>query len=367
MALRVKRSLGYGKFRSIVSLTILVLQVAVVGLADADGNDHKWASTPKSAYEPIVGNVESSVEALSASRKQNWGLSNQIRGGRLGENQFDNQTDVTNTTVVLEKPNNPTNDYSSSEYSFSIFQEGDGSKEDPDGIPDRYLRMQKSDRQKAKKAFEATVKWRRDKDINTILARPHEKFDVCKKVFPHFFCGRDDTDHVILLQRPGLIDLPLGIANGLTGEDLLYHYIYEMEYLWHILEPAANATMTSVIDLTGLNFSVLRKPELLHVVQLFCSTMDAHFPLRAHKTLLINAPKWFGAIFKLISPLLRESTKQNIKILSKGRKQDETLSTLGPEILMPYNGKLEGMPPSEMERDLRNFVSTQSEERKLLL
>ena len=113
MALRVKRSLGYGKFRSIVSLTILVLQVAVVGLADAGGNNHKWASTPKSAYEPIVGNVESSVEALSASRKQNWGLSNQIRGGRLGENQFDNQTDVTNTTVVLEKPNNPTNDYSS--------------------------------------------------------------------------------------------------------------------------------------------------------------------------------------------------------------------------------------------------------------
>ena len=250
-------------------------------------------------------------------------------------------------------------DYSSSEFAFTLFQEGDGSEADPDSIPERYLRMHKGDRGKAKKALEATLKWRESfgMGMDTILARPHEKFDVCKAVFPHYFCGRDDTGHVVLLQRPGLIDLPLATANGLTGEDLLYHYVFEMEYLWKILEPSTNATMTSVIDLQGLNLSVLAKPDLLHVVQLFCSTMDAHFPLRSHRTLLINSPKWFGAIYKIISPLLRESTKQKITILSRGRKQDETLKNLLPELPMPKDSKLDAMPPAQMEIDLRNFVS----------
>jgi hypothetical protein len=177
-------------------------------------------------------------------------------------------------------------------------------------------------------------------------------------VFPHYFCGHDDTNHPILLQRPGLINLPLARANGLTGEDLLFHYVFEMEYLWQVVEKDnPDATMTSIIDLTGLNISLLRKAELLKVVQMFCTTMDAHFPQRSHRTLLINAPKWFGAIYKLISPLLRESTKQKIKILSKGKKQDEALNGLLSECPITNGQSIEEMPPSDMEVDLRSFVS----------
>lgn len=171
------------------------------------------------------------------------------------------------------------------------------------------------------------------------------------------FCGRDDTEHVILLQRPGLIDLDLAHVNGLSGDDLLYHYIYEMEYLWQILEPSPNGTMTSIIDLTGLNLSVLRKRELLSFVQKFCSTMDANFPTRSHKTLLINSPKWFGAMYKLISPLLRESTKKKISILSNGKTQDEELKQLLSECPVDDDEKSDNVPPAQMENDLRDFVS----------
>jgi hypothetical protein len=131
-----------------------------------------------------------------------------------------------------------------------------------------------------------------------------------------------------------------------------------MEYLWQITEQNdPDATMTSVIDLTGLNISVLRRAELLKVAQMFCTTMDAHFPQRSHRTLLINAPKWFGAIYKLISPLLRESTKQKIQIFSKGKKQDDALQNLLSECPISSGKKIEEMPPSDMEVELRNFVS----------
>jgi hypothetical protein len=372
--------MGFGKFQSLVSIIVLVLQVAVVGTVGANSRTFQVPDILQWACETSLFEEESFDLAISSTtnhlqRRTAWGLCNRIRGGRLGrssssvaeeveaqpENETQTDAEIATATVVIEKtPEAEIIDYSSSKYAFPLFQENDGSQTDPDGIPARYLKMQKDDREKAKKALEGTIKWREENDINTILARPHPKLDVCKKVFPHYFCGRDDTNHVILLQRPGLIDLPLAHANGLVGEDLLYHYIYEMEYLWQILEgPTPDATMTSIIDLTGLNLSVLTKAELIHVVKLFCSTMDAHFPTRSHKTLLINSPRWFGTIYKIISPLLRESTKKKITILSKGKKQDEALKELLSECPIPEDGgKLEEIPPSEMEHDLRDFVST---------
>jgi hypothetical protein len=277
-----------------------------------------------------------------------------LRGGETDQNATDSGQSSA-TTLVVDKIE-PI-DYTKSPYSFSLFQEGDGSKEDPDGIPTRFMTMQGGRREQAKKALDVTLTWRKEHDIDTILARPHDKFDLCKKVFPHYFCGRDETNHVILLQRPGLIDLKIAHANDLSGDDLLYHYIYEMEYLWQVLEPAPNGTMTSIIDLTGLNLSVLRKRELMSVVQKFCSTMDAHFPTRSHKMLLINAPKWFGALYKIISPILRESTKKKISILSKGDAQDEALKQLLSECPITDEEKVNEIPPSQMEQELRDFVS----------
>lgn len=360
----------FGRFQFLVTIAVLVLQVAVVGLVDADGRPydspsiHTACGSLGNADDELNGKLRSVTENLESAHGAASATANcnRIRGGRLGSTEEapavvgENATAEDEASATSKTPPKAI-DFSQSPYSFSVFQANDGSEADPDGIPNRFLRMNNHKRDAAKKSLQSTLKWREENHIDTILARPHPTFDVCKKVFPHYFCGRDETGHVILLQRPGLIDTDIAKTNGLSGEDLLWHYIYEMEYLWQILDPAANATMTSVIDLTGLNLSVLRKPELLNIVQLFCSTMDAHFPLRAHKTLLVNAPKWFGAMFKLISPFLRESTKQKMTIYSRGKKQDEALQELLSECPLPKNGQRE-MDPSEMETGLRNFVST---------
>eukprot|EP00523_Entomoneis_sp_CCMP467_P004358 CAMPEP_0168745690 /NCGR_PEP_ID=MMETSP0724-20121128/14752_1 /TAXON_ID=265536 /ORGANISM="Amphiprora sp., Strain CCMP467" /LENGTH=473 /DNA_ID=CAMNT_0008793419 /DNA_START=203 /DNA_END=1624 /DNA_ORIENTATION=- len=209
---------------------------------------------------------------------------------------------------------------------FSLFQKGDGSERDPDGIPTRFLEMQKGNREAALKAVESTVEWRKEHDIDTILTRPHTTFDLAKTIFPHYFLGRDKNGDVLFLQRPALTDLQLAKKNGIKLEDLLMHYVYVNEYLWQILEgDKPLGTMTSIIDLTGLQLSVLRKRDLILFAKLTVSTMDNHFPQRAHKTLVINAPKWFNTLYKLVSPLMRESTKAKIEIHSRGKKQDEVL------------------------------------------
>ena len=86
--------------------------------------------------------------------------------------------------------------------------------------------------------------------------------------------------------------------------------------------------MTSIIDLQGLNFKYLRQGEIVNFMKEFVKTMDHHYPQRANKTLIINAPKWFNLLYKIVSPLLRESTKAKIEIHTRGKRQDKELKAL---------------------------------------
>lgn len=104
------------------------------------------------------------------------------------------------------------------------------------------------------------------------------------------------------------------------------HYVYVNEYLWQIVEgDSPLATMTSIIDLQGLKISVMRQSDVTSFIKIFVTTMDKHYPQRAHKTLVINVPRWFNVLYKLVSPLLRESTKSRIEIYGSGKRQDKAL------------------------------------------
>jgi CRAL/TRIO domain len=243
-------------------------------------------------------------------------------------------------------------------YTFPLCQKGDGHEDDPDSIPGRYLRMQKGNRVKAKAALEATMKWRAEHQIDTILSRPHTKFDLCKAILPHCFLGRDPTDHVIFCQRPGFANMNLLHDNIVSTDELLMHYVCVLEFCWNVLEPRPDQTMTSILDMKGVSFGKTR--DMLPFIKQFVGMMSSHYPQRAYRTIIINAPTWFGTLFRMISPLLRESTRQKIQILSAGKKQqrvlEECLGTSLPDELI-MGEPLSNAHALPMEKQLRDFVS----------
>lgn len=209
---------------------------------------------------------------------------------------------------------------------FTATKPHDGSLEDPDGIPTRFLLMKKSDRAEAKAAFERTLAWRKELEVDTILSRPHPKYDVCKALVPHYFSGKDPNNNIIFVQRPAQLDFELMEKNNATIDDLLMHYIYIIEYCWNILEPGPpERVMTNVLDMRGISFKLIRNQEYIGFGKRFIQMMSENYPGRSYKTLVINAPSWFHALYKIFKPLLRESTRQKIVILKAGSKQDTAL------------------------------------------
>ncbi|KAL9181343.1 hypothetical protein ACHAXT_010148 [Thalassiosira profunda] len=229
---------------------------------------------------------------------------------------------------------------------FPATKPHDGSEEDPDGIPTRFLAMKKGDRAEAKEAWEGHLAWREEFDVGTTLQRPHPQYDVCKALVPHYFAGRDPHNNIVFVQRPALLDFELMRKNNATIDDLLLHYIYVIEYCWHILEPGPpEGIMTNILDMRGLSFRQMKNQEYIGFGKRFVNMMSSNYPGRSYKTLVVNAPKWFHALYKVFKPLLRESTRQKIVILKAGKQQDTALKFyLGdslPEDLLSSGGKKE--------------------------
>ena len=236
-------------------------------------------------------------------------------------------TTTTASNDLQSNSNRNTKIVPSSSSPFSLYQAGDGSAEDIDGIPTRYLEMHHGDRDLAQHSLQRTLQWRHEESIDDLLIQPHRQFDLCKAVYPQYFLGRDpDHGHVLFLQRPALIDMQLSHRNGLTQDALLRHHVYLNEYLWQIVERHSPlATVTNLLDLTGLQWTILARREILVMVQRFVGLMDQHYPQRGYKTLVLNAPPWVQALYQVCSPMMREGTKAKIEIHVVGPRQDAAL------------------------------------------
>ena len=234
-------------------------------------------------------------------------------------------------------------------------------------IPFRYLEAYNRKADVARQATLTTLAWRQTEAIDTILSRPNPNYDISKRILPHYFIGTSaTTGHVVFVQRPGLSNLDLATHNDVTLTDMLHEYAYVFEYCWNILhanrDDDPQAIMISIIDLQGLDLSILRKRNLQQFVKEFVGMIDAHYPTRALKTYMINAPKWFSGLYKVVSPIMRESTKEKIVLFSAGTDQDKALREgLGPDMAALVQEALRVPTKEEQKRKAKNDVSLTSD------
>ena len=248
----------------------------------------------------------------------------------IAEVDNENKVDEGNSDVIITSDETAEEDTEESQpqpknWTFAATSPNDGSADDPDGIPARWLDMKKGDRQGAKEAFETHLAWREEVGVDTMLERSHPKFDVCKQMAPHYFAGRDPHNNVIFVQRPAHVDFELMRMNNATIDDLLLHYVYVIQYCWNIMESAPGAIMTNVVDMRGSSFRQMSNSEYIEFGKRFVTMMSANYPGRSYKTLIINAPTWINVLYKIFKPMLRESTRQKIIILKTGEEQDTAL------------------------------------------
>ncbi|CAK4086592.1 unnamed protein product [Aphanomyces euteiches] len=220
----------------------------------------------------------------------------------------------------------------------------------------RFIAAEKGNLEKGRQRYEATLKWRRENRIDTLLYEPQPHFHIIKQNYPQYFHGKSKNGHRVYYERLGYVDFKTLKKSGLSMDQLLHHYMYITEFLWKILEPSDSGRSITVLDVANFGFFDLTG-DVTSFIRQAMAFAGEHYPERSAQIIVINVPGWFNATYRAMSPLIDPVTKAKIRICTSSTATQELLAAIDIDQLPSnYGGTSCALGESEEERILAQHV-----------
>eukprot|EP00622_Pseudochattonella_farcimen_P000172 FR734616.1.p1 GENE.FR734616.1~~FR734616.1.p1 ORF type:complete len:335 (+),score=31.49 FR734616.1:59-1006(+) len=182
----------------------------------------------------------------------------------------------------------------------------------------------------ALRRWKITYQWRQDNGIDTMLDKPMPNFDVIKRFYPHFWCGRARKGSICYYEKVGRVDLKAMKSAGVTVPQIINYYTYMTEYMWNVISPEPEGPASkclTIFDVGGVSiFEVVG--EVLEFIKGTSGIAGDHYPERCANILIINAPKIFSSIWSMISPMINPVTRDKVRISCAGEATTNEMMTL---------------------------------------
>jgi hypothetical protein len=228
----------------------------------------------------------------------------------------------------------------------------------PKELPLRFLRAGKNDPIEGRRRYEATLQWRRDNNIDTILLESHPNFTLIKKHYPHYYHLRGRNGEPVFFERPPKTNLQALKSGGIDLQSLVRHYTMVTEFQWQFIERDDLARSITVLDLDGMRMRDF-VGECVEYVKMCSSFTGQHYPERAGHVIVINVPRWFSMIWNVVKPMVDDVTLQKISIVRGKHEVLEALKAKIPIENIPpeYGGKSMPLGQSPEERDMNDLMA----------
>jgi len=184
----------------------------------------------------------------------------------------------------------------------------------PKELPLRFLRAGNNDPEEGWRRYQETLQWRRDENIDNILREPNPLFDLIQRHYPHNFHLTGFHGEPVFYEQPAQTNLKALRQGGVDLHGLLRYYTQITEFQWQYLNRDDHGTSIFVVDMEGIRLSDF-VGETKKFVLTAAKVSAQHYPERGGKVFLINVPIWFKAIWRVIRPIVAESTLKKIFIL----------------------------------------------------
>ena len=180
-------------------------------------------------------------------------------------------------------------------------------------VPSRFVEGTKNDPPgTAEKRWAITAAWRKRDNIDTIILQPHPYYNEIKRCYPHFYCRTDLTNkQIAYYERPGFLQLKRLEEIGVPT--MVWHYTFQIEFCWTYMSTMGEQTRT----LSGVDVQNVGLYDVKGVVKEFLAAISKvsqeHYPERAGKICVLNAPGWFSMLWNVI----KVRVLRNIDICSR--------------------------------------------------
>ena len=238
-------------------------------------------------------------------------------------------------------------------------------------LPKKYLVAENGNLAAATERYKATLAWRKKFSVDTILSEPQVHYSTIRQFYTQYVHKTDRLGHPIYIEQLGTLDLKALTSHGVSMDALFRHYIFNMEYIMKncIADrlcpcPACvsgeSCKMVVILDVKGIGWRDLAGDTVAYVRKC-TSCLQEHYPQQSYKIFIINVPTWFGMTWKIIKPMLNESTRAKTNILSEYEVPGALKELIKMENIPPvYGGSCEeGDCASNCEfiRSQQKFVS----------
>jgi len=332
-------------------LLVCRISVAAVNKPDAKSTSQKWFSVPIMAaalvFQPLALMAASALASNSSSSPLIASISPFLPPALSIEQGFSTCLLLnavpfilhTLTSILAKKSISKTFDLILQTYEESEASIHSDDLEKP--VPSRFVAGCKNDPPgTAEKRWATTVAWRKREKVDTVILEAHPLYNEIKVCYPHFYCRSDlSGKQVCYFERPGF--LALKRLEEIGVQKMVRHYIWQVEFCWTYMSTSAEDTRT----LSGVDVQNVGLYDLKGVVKEFLGAISKvsqeHYPERAGKICILNAPGWFSMLWNVIKLTLHPNTQKKVFILSESAAK-KTMKTLIDHESVPieYGGGL---------------------------
>jgi len=222
----------------------------------------------------------------------------------------------------------------------------------------KFLALTKGDKNDARRRFALSQAWRRRERVDKVLTEPQPFFDVIKDAYPHWLGGRTKSGELVYWERVGAVDVEKLKKAGVTLEALVRHYIFSNEWTWKVHSTCVEGPesfQAVVLDVAGIRLSQVGGLRLEYL-RACADIAQVNYPERTSKYIVINAPAWFAAAWRVVEPMLHTETRSKICICRAGKPTKDALTDIIDPEFVPacYGGQF---APGQSVDDARRNTS----------
>ena len=188
----------------------------------------------------------------------------------------------------------------------------------------RYVAACKGDRKHALQRLRATAEWRREHNVDTILDSPIPHFKLLKASYVHAVVGRTRSGMPVVVEGMGAFRSTMAILRkkGLVPskqEEVIHQFVFVIEWITRVLDATSfpKGKFVRIYDMKGIGFSDIADSEAVHLGKQMMDVLEQFYPERMAKAYVVNVPGFFGAVWRVIKPMLDPNTAKKINVITK--------------------------------------------------
>lgn len=184
----------------------------------------------------------------------------------------------------------------------------------------RFLRARQHDLEKGQEMFLNHLKWRREFGTDTILQDfVYEERESFLALYPQGYHKVDKLGRPIYIQHLGQINMK-AMKNVTTEDRMIRFHVQEYERALKYIFPACSkvrgmhiSQTLAIMDLKGVGLRHL-SGDVKRILSEITTIDQNNYPETLGKTLIINAPTVFRAIWAIVKPMLDPRTLAKIEV-----------------------------------------------------